>query len=202
MIVIMGTFAWGTRAALAGQARFPLTDITKRSVGLPYDANTEWWNKLAFTTNKKITKVKSNNTKVLKVLDTMDGYLYLQTMKPGKATLTFRLNGKKKTVSIVVKKYKNPFASYKVNGKNYASRFKKQCAGSIGLNNTSSISGKVKITPAKNWQVKRIEAYVPGGGKTFRKVKNGAKLPDGTTTVTAIMVNTKTGVWQRTHLYT
>lgn len=203
-LVIIAALCLGGGKAQASPAHFSMGYIAPPAVGLSYDSQTSWWNKFFFSTGgSKLTAAKSSNPKVLKVYNVSKNGMTVETMKPGKATLTYKLNGKKKTVAVVVRKYENPFKVFKVGSRSLASKYAKTCQASLGLKSYPyEISGTVSITPAKNWKIKSLQAYVPGAKSSFKNVKNNSKLPKGTTTVSVIMTNTKTKAWQRAYLYT
>ena len=194
----------GADKAWAGVDPLDIKYVSSGTVGITYDKNTAWNNHNVFasTSKKKVTKAKSSNTKVLAV-SSGEQYLVLTAKKPGKAKLTYKLGGKKHVVTIVVKKYKNPFKRYKVGGKNCASIYNKGRAMYSPYKSMEyGFSGNVKITPKKNWKIVDIRPTFSKGDNVYRKgIKNGAKLPEGTYNLRVIMKNKKTKVIQRTYLY-
>ena len=110
-----------------------------------------------------------------------------QVKKPGTATLTskFKVNGKKYTCKTKyhVRKYENPFSSFKINGKEYKNIFNKDWFLTKNLklkNKNLKISYKFK----KGWKVYRsdmwtdkskVKTFEDDGEKYFasKKVKSG-----------------------------
>lgn len=192
----------GVGQAYAGGGAFAIGEISSGTVGLSYSSTWgDWWNEYSYVSTKKITNAKSSNKKVL-VVSSSGKSLGLETKKPGKAKLTFKEGNKKRSVNIVVKKYANPFKKYKLGKRNYATSYNKVIdVYAKGAENKYRLTGVVSITPAKNWKIKAINAYVPFG-TGMKKIPNNSKLPAGTTTVQVLMKNTKTKVTQRAYLYT
>lgn len=140
---------------------------------------------------KKISAVKSSNKKVAtaSLMKVKGGRTYIKiTMKkPGKTKITYKLAGKKKTTTLKLVKWKKPVKSFKIGSTNYASKFNK-FSTYLGV---SDLGGKtLKIKPARGWKVAKIQ-YLVGEGK-LKKIKNGKKLPSGTTDVNVTLMNKKT----------
>ena len=180
MLAIGVALGVGADKAWAGTDPLDIKYVSSGTVGLSYEKNTAWNNHNVFASKskKKVTKAKSSNTKVLEA-KAGGQYLVLTAKKPGKAKVSYKLGGKKHVVNIVVKKYKNPFKRYKVGGKNCASIYNKGRAMDAPYKSMANgFSGKVKITPKKNWKVVEILPYFSDGENVYRKgIKNGAKLP-------------------------
>lgn len=113
---------------------------------------------------KKVAAAKSGNTAVATVKVQNGSTLMVTAKKAGKAKITCTVGGKKKSFTLVVKKYKNPVKTFKVGGKNYASKFKKARDYYGGHK-----AGKLTIKPASGWKL--VSIYGDGG-----KVKNGKKI--------------------------
>ena len=197
---LAASLSLGVGNAYAGGGSFDISLISAKKIGLSYNPKSiDWWNKYSFTTKKKLTNVKSSNPKVLTAKASGKKYMTLVTKKPGIAKLTYKLNGKKKTTTIVVKNYTNPLKTFKVGNQNCASQYKNRCDGyTSSLDKYENIIGKVTVKPNKNWKIKTMKAFCLGG---FKTIKNKSKLPSETTTVQLIMQNTKTKVLQRIYLY-
>lgn len=125
---------------------------------------------------KKITNVSSSNPSVATAKATHYRSYYglqVQINSVGTTKISYKINGKKRSVNYVVKEYANPFTSFKVGGKNYVSAFN---PGSIKYSSayvvTGSFSGKLSVKLAKGWKL--VKAWVPG--RTIKYVKNGSKI--------------------------
>lgn len=114
--------------------------------------------------NVENVKAVSDNGKVLTVVkirherQTSLVHLDVKVRKAGtaKVRLTGTVNGKKVTNTTTVKvvKYKNPIVSFKLNTKDYASKFK----ATAGVYTTKKSPGKYKISckAATGWKIKKI----------------------------------------------
>lgn len=158
----------------------------------------------------KVSKLKSSNSKVLKVHIANKGgkqeAIGIQSKKAGTATVSFTatVNGKKHNFKCKVKvvKYQNPFKSFKVGSKNYASKYKNTSFSAWADNKNwpapskDKIKGKLNIVPNKNWKIKSIRvanAYETG----WKKIKNKSKIDmskKNSRTLQIEMRNSKTGV--------
>ena len=125
---------------------------------------------------KKITNVSSSNPSVATAGAMHYGSYYglqVQISSVGTTKISYKINGKKRSVNYVVKEYANPFASFKVGGKDYTSAFN---PGSIKYSSAyvvaGSLSGKLSVKLAKGWKL--VKAWVPG--KKIKYVKNGSKI--------------------------
>ncbi len=108
---------------------------------------------VSFKISNKIGKLSVSKTK-------RNGWiaLYLKPKKTGKTTVTLKFKdpetGETHTnkMKVTVYNYKNPFKSFKIGKKNYASKFKKrQTVEKVG-----PASGKLKIKLKKGWKIKSI----------------------------------------------
>ena len=86
-----------------------------------------------------------------------------------------------------MKKYANPVKTFKVGSKNYASKFNKDYISV--LYDQEKLSGKLEISPNKNWKLKKIWL---SKARTSKVVKNGDKISGYG--VRATLKNTKTKV--------
>ena len=199
LLALVLSMSLGAGRAYAGAVWFDVKEIDGKTVGLSYDPHDDWWSKYAFEAKKKVTNVKSSNPKVASVTFKGNNFFSIHAKKAGKTKITYKIGGRSHKATIIVKKYANPFKAISVGGKSCLKGFKRECVSSTkSLDYYGHITGKVKVVPAKNWKVKAINAY---NGATPTKIKNGAKVPEGTSTVQVMMVNKKTKVWQRTYIY-
>ena len=196
-LALVVAMSFGVGRAYAGGGGFAIGEIQTKTIGLSYDKKSEWWSTYSFYAKKDVTNAKSSKPKVAKV-KANGTWLTIVAKKAGKTKITYKVGGKTHKVNVVVKKYKNPFKSFLVGKDNCVKGFKKQCTSSTTSVKGYNIVGKVKIKPAKNWKLKKINAYTENG---MKKIKNGAKLPAGTSTIQVFMVNKKTKVWQRAYVY-
>ena len=130
-------------------------------------------------------------------------YMKYTSKKTGTATVTYTMGYTNDSGDAVVEnvtethkvvKYTRPIKSFKVGGKNYASKFKK----TPQVNAKSSLSGKVAVKAASGWKVKKIRQvnsrFASGEGIPQKKLKNGGKVNIGKSDSSAIEVicyNTK-----------
>lgn len=83
-------------------------------------------------------------------------YIHVEYTKPGKTTITFTVKGKKIKTTFTVKKYSNPFKTFKVGGKSYTSKFNK--AKTVHTN--KKISKKtLKVTAKKGWVITQVNVH-------------------------------------------
>lgn len=128
---------------------------------------------IPLTKNSKITSVKSSNTGVMKVSSlwqstTVDedfdenkttkrysADIYVGLLKKGSATLTYKLDGVKKSQKVVVKKYSNPVRSLVLSGygsKNLKSLFAKEGNATLTLTKNAK-AGKLTVKAASGWRI-------------------------------------------------
>ena len=122
----------------------------------------------------EIYDLKSTNEKVIypEVYD--DDTILLNVYKPGKATISCTYHGEEYSINYIVKKYVNPVKSFKIGKKEYAKKFKKRELCNLSV---KTLKGKLKIVPAKNWKIKKINLnYIKSGNMLTKKVKNGQKI--------------------------
>lgn len=141
--------------------------------------------------NDTVANAKSSKSKVVSVVawnnsnqGTVGGMRIIGN-KVGKATVSYKLNGKKHTVNVVVKKYVNPAKKLTFANKNYATKFKNKTQLITDLDKMQG--KKLKVTPASGWKVKSISCNTVGstGSKeslagynpTSKKLKNGGMVP-------------------------
>ena len=62
---------------------------------------------------------------------------------------------KRHSVKLVIHKWTSPVATFKVNGKNYASKFKNSWAASC---RSKYITGKIKVKAIKGWKLTSLTA--------------------------------------------
>ena len=110
------------------------------------------------------------------------GYLEIFGKKPGTSKLSYKYRGKTHTLKVQVRKWQNPFLSFKIGSTENKAQFKKYESGS-----SATLRGKVKIKLAKNWVLLDIRTNY--GTKS---VKNGSKVDLDDGTLSAIVMNKKT----------
>ena len=199
-ILAMLCLMMGSESAYAGGGRY--ITAFKGNVTTVYmkKGDIDYYSDLKNGLNgKKISAAKSSNKKVatvkVKTYDNGMTSLLVTKKKAGTTKITYKLDGKKKTVKLKVVKWKNPVKTFKVGSKNYASKFKK----SAGSHAASSVAGKtVKVEAASGWKVKRIVAYTNNGVKI---VRNGKKTPADTGQVVVALKNTKTKAVETVAVY-
>ena len=148
---------------------------------------------------KKVASVKSSNKKVATV-KIVDGgsynFIHITKKKAGTTKITYKLAGKKKTVTFKVVKWENPVKTLKIGSKNYASGFNK-VARVPALNDMGSKTIKVKA--ANGWKLQTIRA-IKGEG-SVKTVKSGKKLPATTYMLWVTLKNTKTKAVETVTVY-
>lgn len=136
--------------------------------------------------SQKVSGLRSSNEKVVMVgkrkgLDddgTKVDCIYIRGVKPGRAKVSFTYKGKRRTVTVVVKKFVSPVASLRVGGEDVARYL---TSGFKTLPITMNCAGKtLSIKPKKGWKVKMIYVGVDLGKNRvegYKRLKNGAKMP-------------------------
>jgi hypothetical protein len=130
----------------------------------------------------KVTKVKSNNTKYIKVNHVSGGSWYLDLKKTGKCKITVTYKTPKgnkytKTKTVRIKKYPAPIKSLKINNKTVkvARTSSKDTRYECTKSNYSGTHPKIKMTLKDGWKVDDVRAY-RGNTKTGKfkssKLKN------------------------------
>lgn len=108
-------------------------------------------------------------------------------------TITVKVNGKtyKKTFKYQFYTYENPFASFKINNKNYVSRFNKLQKSNNGDKYVKwqLSEGKLAYKLKKNYRVKQIVGYSNTGEV---KLKNNSQIPASCEFAWIYYQNTKT----------
>lgn len=191
------------RAASNPLAKMPqkteLMEKTRRYKGCDY-LTPKYKTKVVMTaksTNTKIVKVKAYNYK------SSEGKYYsgyeVYPVGPGKASIqvTAKVGGKtyKKTCACTCYKYVNPFKSLKLGAKGYQDKYEKE---TVFTTNQKYLSGKLlyqlkadySITDIwVSWEKKNEDGTIDFGSK---KIKNRAKLPAYTTSLSMAVKNKKT----------
>lgn len=155
----------------------------------------------------KMSKSKSSNEAIMSIpygnYDSKTGVYTVSgsAFKSGKAKISFNLKVKNKTYkysrTITVKKYANPFKSFKLGKKDFASKFKKATYAPYILKGSKT----VKIVPKKNWKLVSIIGLTEPGAKPAI-IKNGDKIvSDYYWHICVTMKNKKTGVTQEVIFY-
>ena len=162
-------------------------------------------NEVNITLSKiKVSKVKSSNSKALKVStlkSDMDFSLLKFTPKrAGTSTVSFTAKTKSKTYTytskVKVVKYQNPFKTLKIGSKNYTSKFKNTDYPGWAFASSDKIKGRLNITAKKGWKVSKIE-LVNLSTRKAKKIKNKTKIDmskKGVDRLDITMKNSKTGV--------
>lgn len=111
----------------------------------------------------KITSVKTSDSKVAKI----SKYKYQVTIilkKAGKATVTYKYNGKVYKHTYVVKKYSNPALTIRIGTKNYAPMLKTK--NGVDLSKQRTLGMKVYLQPKSGWKLKGGAVFEERDGKT------------------------------------
>lgn len=153
-----------------------------------------------FPKNGTVTNVKSSKSNVVKASWDSDvpDCIRVKAKKPGTSKISFTLkyNGKTKKFNckFVVRKYKNPCKSFKINGKNYASKFKNRSEHAITYKGSKKY--KISLKAAKGWKLTETYFY---NGKTNKSkaIKNNQTITcpkgkDAYSSVEAWFYNKKT----------
>ena len=126
---------------------------------------------------EKIKSCTSTNKNILNpdmvVLDEKSVAIY--TNKAGKTELSFVVkSGKIYTINLTVVKYSNPVSKFKINSKNYASKFKKSSMPAL----TSSGKQKISLKATKGWKVVDLHYtfYNYSGKIKTKKFKNNRSV--------------------------
>ena len=174
--------------------------------------------------DSKITSVSSSNTSVMKVIrlnrstntnytyadkKTTTNYgaeFYVNLLKVGSATLSYNLDGAKKTQKFVVKKYTNPISSLVltgINNNNLKSKFAKGSYGnSISLTKDAK-AGKLTVKAASGWKIRsaywedyskniEYEFYAWGNGVSSCSLNVPKMIKGKSYYVSVSLINTKT----------
>ena len=126
---------------------------------------------------EKVKSCTSTNKNILNpdmvVLDEKSVAIY--TNKAGKTELSFvGKSGKIYTINLTVVKYSNPVSKFKIDSKNYASKFKKSSMPAL----TSSGKQKISIKAKKGWKVVDLHYtfYNYSGKIKTKKFKNNRSV--------------------------
>lgn len=177
--IFMITFIGRTITVQAAE-KFPTVPKTKTLLYYPsmpdgkFDDSTFVWGGVVYN----ISNLKSSNPKVATLKNLSDDYntaIDIVLKKAGTTKVSFTLTkgkeSKRYTVKVTVHKYENPVKAFKIGKKNYAANFKKKSY----LFSAKKISGKITITAAKGWKVKKIQknSINNKGTQKFTTLKNG-----------------------------
>lgn len=136
-----------------------------------------------YTAGDKVTDIKSSNKKIFKVhsfdeneseyteyaqyedesdYSGSDYYasIGIELLKKGSAKLTYKVNGKSKSMSVQVLAYKNPVKSFVLTGlgsKNLKSKFAKSSYAKA--KSKKAKAGLLKVTAASGWKIRSISFY-------------------------------------------
>lgn len=154
------------------------------------------------------SNVKVTNKKVATIPYSGPSELYVDFKAKGSTKITYKVNGKTHTSSWTIKKFTNPFATFKTGSKNLKSYgsaanfngtitgydqapiytgIQKDIVYQDGTAQGDSIKGlqtgkKLVVKASKGWKIYSINS----GGM---KIKNGQVIPKGTGSVSVIMQN-------------
>lgn len=197
VIAVFAIITLAPRAALAANTYNPfMKKVTSVKSGktltlyMSYKAGIQYYGLTAG--RGTITNVKSSNEAA--VLTNLQQYgngdaLFLLANNTGKAKVSFKYKGRKRTITVVVKEYQKACKSIKIGKTNIMRKINViERYASIG---SSKLRGKrITVKPAKGWKVAKIQAQVENG-KT-KNIKNRGKIPKTAYGVTVYMQNTKT----------
>lgn len=126
-----------------------------------------------------VTALKSSKPKVASVSTfTYEGTVYvaISPKKAGKTTVTFNYKYQKKTykakVVVTVANYENPFQSFKIGKKNYATQFDYDWNVVV----PKALSGKLTLKLKKGWKVLSLYSYDFHNGEDFNSVSENKKI--------------------------
>ena len=157
---------------------------------------------------KQVTFAKTSNNRVLSVMadaavDANIAFMGMSGHRPGRAKVTYTYKGKKRSATVVIKRYENPIASLKVGNKTIKGLFARD-------NNDDGdwklFKGKsLRVIPAKNWKITDMTFdYSTRKGETSKKFRNGSVIPTVKAdyrTISIALKNTKTGGYQEVRLW-
>ena len=134
--------------------------------------------------------VKSGNTSICDVY-VDSGCLTVDFVEAGKSTISYRWKGKLHNVTFVMHKWTTPAKSFKVGGKQFSKKFKKEFAIQRSV---KFITGKVKVAAKTGWKVSKITGlntnYKP---KAIKNGRTTLKKKDKIKAVVVEFTNRKTG---------
>lgn len=161
------------------------------------------------SSSKKIATVESYS--FVDVDDSTGKKLYrkgfwVHQQRPGtakiKATIKIGKKTYKKTFTYYFEKYKNPFSSFKIGGKNYTSKLNKfnKTNNIYGSKNpfmkwSGILSGKLKYKLKKGYKISSISAHsrdANTGSTIWKSIKNGSEIPENCYELFISYQNTKT----------
>lgn len=137
------------------------------------------------------TSAKSSNSSVI-AAGSYGGSLGMTVRKPGTTKLTYKLNGKKHSLTLKVVKYVSPARSFKVGSVDATKVFNK---GLTCKTVKQTLSGKVRIEVGKGWVLKSITARGVFGTDKSKRIKNGSVIgkSNKVTVVSAVFKSKSTG---------
>lgn len=168
------------------------------------DKYTKYYVVLSIVGCEKASQIKSLKSSSKDItLEKKDGYIraYFGD-KAAKATISCKVNGKKISTVLEVKKYTNPAKTFKIGKTNYASKFKNV---DTYKQKKSFKKQKFSITMNKNWKINSVSVY--NGGSTSRWTVNSTKfsktisLTNTYAYLSVYCTNSKTGVSEWLYFY-
>ena len=129
----------------------------------------------------KLISAKVANSKIADAYVSISGDLFIKAYKVGTTTIQLTAKSGKKTekwnVKLVIYKYSNPAASYKIGSKQYKSKFNKK-DGISETNWKKNKNVKVQIKAKAGYRISSITYYYYNSKKEWKSVsvKNGGKV--------------------------
>ena len=138
----------------------------------------------------EVKNLKSSKTSVLDAhLYESEGQMVFTGNKPGTAKVTFKYNGKKRTVKVVVKRYVNAFKRLTIGGKSYKKGFNSLYDSTVSF---KKLRGKkISVAPAKGWKLVNIVFASGSHGDKLAAIRNNAKVPKKASYVIYITLQNK-----------
>jgi len=151
----------------------------------------------------KIKSAKSSNKKVATVkVKNSDGFsqLIVTQKKTGTTKISFKLDGKKRTVKLVLAKYANPAKSFKIGSKQLVKKYNKHryCLGPYDWE--TIVGKKITVKAKSGWKVAGIYVVHPVVDRDItKKVGNGYKFKTHESLAYVKFVNKKTKTVEYLH---
>ena len=153
-----------------------------------------------YSKNFKMTATSSNKkVATVKVYNFKDGKKYskgFEVIQKGYGTTTIKVkvvkDGKTYTKSCkyTFYKYKNPFTTFKINGKGYKATLDKKHNFAL---KKDRLKGKVTYKLKSGYKIQEIVAYSYAPSFKAKNIKSGSTLPKNTDSLLVTVKNKKTG---------
>ncbi|MCC8066880.1 MAG: hypothetical protein LIO94_07240 [Clostridiales bacterium] len=165
------------------------------------DVDTKKIEALTLVESGKVTSLKSTKTSVVKIskntLEDGSTEILLTPKKAGTATVSFKVDGKKYTTAITVKKYVNPVSSITIGStKLKASKFKTISSATLNYSDFKGKKVKVKVTLKSGWKLLSgyINVFYANSESTAIKNNKSVKIKGGAGCALLMRIqNKKTG---------